>query len=342
MSKKVIDNNYLKNYNMKMKYKIIFFLFFISYNVFPKDNDLLNEYKLLYNDLKNMRTVSYKSYFDNNYNMASENINLSQGALFMTEIYSDVAIVGEGYFKIRLDNDEIGWTRLGYLAFDNDFNIIVNYHYSLCDNINLPENSIPQSLRITKYGNIYVNIYDGRNNITEVLVGQLLIYNVPNELLIRYSDCIYTLREDSKYIEDFSNSYIIQGALEISNVLLLPVLLRMYYILSIINKEFISNIELKKELIKIQIERIANNNYNEDLFLSINNSIDRIENILSENYKGDIKNGSENNNFGTQYRQSLRNLPGIQFTYPNFDVQIHLENQYNYLDSILPYLEFNY
>lgn len=326
-----------------MKYKIIFFmLLFISYNAFSNDNDLLNEYILLYNDLINMRTASYKSYFNDIFNRASENINFSQGALFMTKVYSDIAIVGEGYLKIKLDNDEIGWTRAGYLAFDENFNIIVNYRYYLHDNIQLPRNSILQSLRITNDGKLYVDIYEERNNIKEVFAGQILIYNIPNEYLVRYSDSIYILREGFEYIEEFSNSNIIQGALETSNVPLLPVLLRMYYILSIINEEFISNIEFKKDLIKIQIERMANNNFNEDLLLSINNSIDRIENILSESYLDNTGNGSENINLGTLIEQSIRNLPKRHIIYPNFDIQIYLENQYNYLDSFLPYLKYDY
>ena len=243
---------------MKEKFTI-FILFVFSYIVYANDSDLLNEYKLLYSDISNIRTVSYKSYFNNEYNMASEKINLSQGSLFMTKVPSDVAIFGEGYFKIRLENDMVGWTRAGFFTFDSNGNIIVNNRYFLYDNINLQGEYIPQSLRITNDGNIYINIIEEKNNIKEIYAGKLLIYNVPSELLIRFSDLIYVIKNDEKYNEELSNSKIIQGALETSNAPLLPVILRMFYILSVINEKYISNIGYKKELLRIQIERIVNN-----------------------------------------------------------------------------------
>jgi len=248
-----------------MKQKTLFFILFVfSYNIYANDNDLLNEYRLLYADISNIRTVSYKSYFNNEYNMAFENINVSQGALFMTEVLSDVAIVGEGYFKIRLENDVVGWTRAGFFLFDSNGNIIANQRYFLYDNINLQGVYFPQSLRITNDGNIYINILEGKDNMAEIHAGQLLIYNVPSELLVRFSDIIYVIKDDAEYNEKLSDSRIIQCALEMSNVPLLPVILRMFYILSVINENYISNIEFKKELLRIQIERIANKSLLDD------------------------------------------------------------------------------
>jgi len=237
----------------------VFILFIFSYIVFANDNDLLNEYKLLYSDISNVKTVSYKSYFNNEYNMAFENINVSQGALFITEVPSNIAIVGEGYFKIRLENDLVGWTRAGFFLFDSNGNVIVNKRYFLYDNINFQGVYIPQTLKITNDGNIYISIIEEKDNIVEIYAGKLLIYNIPSELLVRFSDIIYVIKDDAKYNEELSDSNVFQCALETSNVPLLPVILRMFYILSVINENYISNIELKKELLRIQIERIANN-----------------------------------------------------------------------------------
>jgi flagellar basal body rod protein FlgG len=257
---------------------VLFLLFILSYSVFANDNNLLNEYKLLFNDISNIKTVSYKSYFNIEYSRAFNNINKSQGALFFTEVPSDFAISGEGFFKIRLENDIIGWTRAGVLTFDDSGNIMLNQKYFLYDNIKLPGAFIPQSLRITNNGNIYVGIYEGRNNIIEVHAGQILLYNIPLEIFTRYNDTIYVIKEGIEYNNEISDSRIIQGTLEMSNVSLLPVILRMYYILSVINENFIQNIQLKKQLLKIQIERLIDSYLLGDVI--INNRLNYLNYIL--------------------------------------------------------------
>jgi flagellar basal body rod protein FlgF len=331
-----------------MKHKYIFFILFVlSYYVYANDNDLLNEYKLLCVDISNIRTVSYKSHFNKEYNKAYEKINVSQGSLLMTEVPSDVAIVGEGYFKIRLEDDTAGWTRAGSFNLDSNGNIIVNQKYYLYDNINLLEMYFPESLRITNDGNIYVSIrgpIEEKNNIIEIHAGQLIIYNIPGELLIRYNDVVYIINDNAEYIEKLSDSKIFQGGLEMSNVPLLPVALRMYYILSVINESYISNIELKKELLKVQIERMTGNYLLEDLLFSINSGIDRIEDILIENYKSNTENDVESNNVLPTLEQILKrgSIRRIHNIIPRFDAQRLMHDRLYYLISILPYLEYDY
>jgi flagellar basal body rod protein FlgG len=330
-----------------MKRNVVLFIFFVfSYNVFANDNSLLNEYKLLFNDISNIKTVSYKSYFNIEYNRAFENINMSQGSLFMTEAPSDFAIIGEGYFKIRLENDAIGWTRAGVLIIDSNGNIRVNQEYFLYDNINLPEMFFPQSLRITNDGNIYISIYEERNNIIEVYIGQILIYNIPTELLVRYSDTIYVLKQDAEYNEELSNSKIIQGALEMSNVHILPVILRMYYILSVINENLISNIELKKELLKIQINHMANYYSLENTLYSINNNIVNLYDLLEESNLFSAENEVNINDTELILQERLLRewLPrhNINRIMNRINFDFFLAERYSYLMSILPYLKYDY
>ncbi|MDR2964869.1 MAG: hypothetical protein LBU88_03740 [Treponema sp.] len=326
-----------------MKRNAVFFILFVfSCNAFADDNNLLNEYKLLFNDISNVNTVSYKSYFNKEFNRASENINTSQGALFITEVPSDFAIAGEGYFKIRLEGDAIGWTRAGALTIDSNGDIRTNQGYYLYDNINLPEAFLPQSLRITDFGNVYVSIYEEKNDITEIHVGQILLYNIPAELLSRYSDTIYVINKNAEYNEELSDSRMVKGALEMSNVYLLPAILRMYYILNVIDKNYITNIELKKELLKIQIERAASNYLLEDMFLSINSNIANIYDLLENSNLFNKENEDEIYDIGTITPERFLRLFNPRHIIHRYSIELFNIRRQEYLTSILPYLRFDY
>jgi flagellar basal body rod protein FlgG len=326
-----------------MKQNIVLFILLVfSYVVFADDNNLLNEYKLLYNDLSNIDTVSYKSYFNKEYNKASESINITQGALLLTEVPTDFAIAGEGYFKIRLENNIIGWTRFGALLIDSNGDIRTNQGFYLYDNINLQENFFPQSLRITNNGNVYISIYEERNDIIEIYAGQILIYNIQIELLSRYSDTIFVINEDAKYNEELSDSKIVQGALEMSNVHILPVILRMYYILNVIKENYITNIELKKELLKIQIEKSAGNYLLEEILLSINynivNTYDLLESINSFN----IEDKEEVLDPTVTIPERLLKTFNQKHITNRFNKELFNIKRFEYLMSILPYLRYDY
>jgi hypothetical protein len=105
---------------------------------------------------------------------------------------------------------------------------------------------------------IYVSIVDN-NNVKEIQAGQILTYRIPSEYLNHYKGAIYIIKENSEYVEEITfNNRIIQGTLECVNFNPLLVILRLYYILSVIDSNLILNIEYKKELLKYQIERMAN------------------------------------------------------------------------------------
>ena len=245
---------------MKRKYIfccICIFVFFSCAN--NNDKDLLNEYKLLYVDISNIRTWGYKSYFNNETNKASEKINISQGAPVQTKLETDIAINGEGFFKIRLENDLPGYTRSGNFKIDADGNIATYDGYLLYDNISFEDLFLPDSIKLTRDHDVYVTIPGRNGSLTEIKAGQLLTYKVPGEVLVHYKDSVYIIKDGAEFTEEVTfDNYIIQGFLEGSNVLTLPVALRMYYILSVINKNLVPNIEFKKELLRTQIEKITN------------------------------------------------------------------------------------
>jgi flagellar basal body rod protein FlgG len=281
---------------------------FFSCFAYADDNDLLNDYKLLYVDLINMNKWGYKSFFNNELNRSAENINVAQGSLFTTEVKSDFSIIGEGFFKIRLENDLIGYTRSGEFRFDEYGNMVTPRGYPFYDNIRLEGSFLSETMRITRDHTIYVSIIVDNNNITEIQVGQLLTYNIPSEYLSHYKEAIYIIKDDIEYGEEITfDNQIVQGTVESSNVNPLPVILRMYYILSVIENNLISNIEYKKELLKHQIERMANVNYplREMLF---------------------YLHGRINNKYSNRF----------------YSIHEYLDNEYYYLKYILPFIKYDY
>jgi flagellar basal body rod protein FlgG len=210
-------------------HKIYFFiLIVVSFNVYANDG-LINEYNILYNDLANFDTSGYKSSWDYNNSRGSDKINMAQGALMTTLADTNFGIVGEGFFKIRLENDIIGYTRYGNfsIGFDDsesEFTLrMAGYGYQLYDPIII--SGYAANLRLE--GRIlYTFLPDG----TKVEAGQVNIYEINEEKLIRYKDGIFITLDnyDSQII---SGSSIITHCVEMSNVHILETLLRMHVIL---------------------------------------------------------------------------------------------------------------
>jgi hypothetical protein len=142
------------------------------------------------------------------------------------------------------------------------------------------------------------------NNVTEMQVGRLLTYNIPSEYLSHYKEAIYVIKDGIEYVEEITfDNHIIQGTLEMANFYPLPVILRMYYILSAIENNLIPNTEFKRELLKYQIERMANDNF-----------------LLREMI----------------FYLSGEGINGY------FSIQRYLDNEYNYLECILPFIKYDY
>jgi flagellar basal body rod protein FlgF len=329
-----------------MKQIFVVLLLFCFYPIFANDNALLDEYNLLYIDLSNIMTYGYKSYFNHLNNEASKRTNTSQGLLATTRVNTDISIVGEGFFKIRLENDIIGYTRDGRFFINSDGNFVTKHGYFLYNNISLPPHYLYDSIRIISNGNVFVNIVEN-NRINEINVGRFLTYNIPSEYLAHYKEAIYVIDDNIEYNEEIIlNNQIINGTLEFSNVQLLPVILRMNYILTVINENLISNIELKKDLLKVQIDYMANTFSLENLLFSINNNIVSIYDLLEDSNLFNTENESNINDMELNLEERLLR---ILFTGRNRNRIVNIINfdffyteRYSYLRSILPYLKYSY
>ena len=130
-----------------MKKLSVFVLLFVSFNIYAIDV-LFNEYCILYNDLVNFDTFGYKSSWDINNNKGSDVINLSQGALTRYGFDTSFAILKEGFFKIKLENDIIGYTRYGdfHIGFgdsESEFTLKTGrYGYKLYDPVIIPNGTV--------------------------------------------------------------------------------------------------------------------------------------------------------------------------------------------------------
>ena len=130
-------------------------------------------------------------------------------------------------------------------------------------------------------------------------------------------------------------SRIAQGVLEMSNLHLLPAILRMYYILSVIDKNYIANIGFKRKLLKIEIERMANSFVQESLFISILTAIHSMHDLLIQKSYNTNESFAENSFFGLDTGRIANR------TFQENAVEMLLANRLHFLTSIMPYLRYD-
>jgi flagellar basal body rod protein FlgG len=275
--------------------KICLFIFvFVVFDVFAND-DLFNEYNLLYNDLVNFNTNGYKSSWDFKSNKGINKINTSQGMLKETNFDIDFAIVGNGFFKIRLENNVIGYTRNGSFLMDlsnSDSELtlkIPEYGYELYDPIIIPKNIVKL---IYENNTLFALLTDE----TKKEVGQINIYDINNEKLIRYKDNIFTTLDnyEGKIISD---SNIIKGYIEMSNVSVIETLMRMHIILWEL-KNYGYNYDDKDQIILMLINNIPILNELETIkreLLNVQELLDKDNKLTITNDRKITINGKEFN-----------------------------------------------
>ncbi len=101
----------------------------------------------------------------------------SQGSLQSTENKLDIALEGDGFFKIQLYDGTMAYTRDGSFKIDSNRQVVTSNGYLLEPPLILPENFIMDSLSISQDGRIHVKIV-GEEDPVEV--GQLEIYRFVN------------------------------------------------------------------------------------------------------------------------------------------------------------------
>ncbi len=101
----------------------------------------------------------------------------TQGSLQSTGNKLDLALEGEGFFKVQLYDGTIAYTRDGSLKVDSNRQVVNSNGYLMEPPIVLPENFIMETLTISQDGRVTVKLV-GENDPIEV--GQLEIYRFVN------------------------------------------------------------------------------------------------------------------------------------------------------------------
>ena len=101
----------------------------------------------------------------------------TQGALQATGNPADMAIEGEGFFRVTQFDGTYGYTRDGSFKIDSNGQLVTSGGYKLSPEVILPEGFINDSLAISQDGRITVKVA-GSDDPVEV--GQLEIYRFVN------------------------------------------------------------------------------------------------------------------------------------------------------------------
>jgi flagellar basal-body rod protein FlgG len=101
----------------------------------------------------------------------------TQGALQATGNPADMAIEGEGFFRVTQFDGTYGYTRDGSFKIDSNGQLVTSDGYKLSPEVILPEGFVNESLTISQDGRITVKVAGSDDPIE---VGQLEIYRFVN------------------------------------------------------------------------------------------------------------------------------------------------------------------
>jgi flagellar basal-body rod protein FlgG len=103
----------------------------------------------------------------------------TQGSPQQTDVATDIAINGEGFFRVQMQDGSWAYTRNGNFKVDDTGRMVTSNGYWLLPDIVMPELFLPDSVNITKNGNVSVKVPQG-DDIVEVDVGKIELYRFPN------------------------------------------------------------------------------------------------------------------------------------------------------------------
>jgi flagellar basal-body rod protein FlgG len=103
----------------------------------------------------------------------------SQGSLQATDVSTDVAIAGEGFFRIQMYDGSWAYTRNGNFKVDSDGRLVTSNGYWVLPDIIMPEGFLEQKISVSADGRVMVIVpsIDENNPID---VGQIELYRFPN------------------------------------------------------------------------------------------------------------------------------------------------------------------
>jgi len=247
-------------------YKYLIIFIFSSQILFSQEISYMKEWVILINDLANSNTNGYKSHMleIDYYNLTNDDLlnnlhiprgiektNFSQGPIHYTNRELDFAILGEGFFKILLEDGTIAYTRNGEFMIDTNESVIVNGKFSKKEVTNElimvngkyrlydPIYIIPGYTQILfTADHLIIAVYP---NGDEINVGRLNIYNLETNELRDINNnwengyiFLYSGNEEYLY-----NGRVEHKCIELSNVSQIGTILRLIQISRILGMELI-------------------------------------------------------------------------------------------------------
>jgi flagellar basal-body rod protein FlgG len=101
----------------------------------------------------------------------------TQGSLQSTGNVSDLAVEGEGFFRVLLYDGSYGYTRDGSFKIDSNGQLVTSNGYRVMPEVVLPEGFVRDSLTVSQDGRITVKIAGSDDPIE---VGQMELYRFVN------------------------------------------------------------------------------------------------------------------------------------------------------------------
>lgn len=143
----------------------------------------------------------------------------SQGNLQSTGNPTDIAIEGDGFFRIEMPDGTIAYTRDGSFKLDSDRRMVTTDGYPLADNITIEQNAASDSITISSDGRVS-DIVDGQQN----QVGQIQIARFVNPagLMVRGHNLFYESDASGPPLEsnpgEDGSGTLVQSVIEMSNI----------------------------------------------------------------------------------------------------------------------------
>ena len=103
----------------------------------------------------------------------------SQGALQQTEVSTDMAIAGDGFFRIQMYDGSWAYSRNGNFKIDSDGRMVTSNGYWLLPDVLMPEGFLPETITISQDGRITVKVPQIDEN-DPIEVGRIELYRFPN------------------------------------------------------------------------------------------------------------------------------------------------------------------
>ena len=102
----------------------------------------------------------------------------TQGALQNTEVATDMAIQGDGFFRIQMYDGTWAYTRNGNFDVDSTGRMVTPNGYWVLPDIIMPENFLPNSITVSQDGRVSVIV--PQIDDEPIQIGQIELYRFPN------------------------------------------------------------------------------------------------------------------------------------------------------------------